>query len=1011
MRHAFRRVRFLSQCAYLTRPDQHGTVVKVRLFISILRLRKMMFRLAKRRPHTVATIVTSIVLIGCPSFGPFTKHEMDETRPQVPATIVVGDPQVIARETLINDRLREVAHIDSLLRKSSGQQFGPDVFRDIALVQALTAQIGLGFDPAAGRAFARAEEIAELNAEIELIQLRQRLEQLKVSSSESNPNGNDENGDGENGTPDPNGDQDPSRNGTPVSFDDVLKGINKLEDSLNSYLTDEDTRRVESSPGDRFDDEHAYRARLRQRQTEAALDDVHDVNGNTLYRLQFTATVLPGKIKNKFGVLNFEILPPAVNPGDILRLYGDWLVALMLRGYENALIPTSVEWESTQSLLIQRGYVQIVDLPDVATRGLHQGNRTVSIPLFVDPRAKNILDGYFRAFQRLDPAEPLRLERIDCDNFVALDVSIRSINVFLSIGVDRSWIEREFFDKIQDDFLNLQLQIGRSLSATCPSGPDDVPEEFVNDISSGDRWRGDSYTYHVQPNQLVQRLSTVARAVNSVQAAVSLASALSSSGISSEAAFGTGRSAAGTAEAIERTPLVIGYTDRKDEQVNFGFVFGPKLIINATDSQFEYRQVAASYSVFADVSVPAWWSHMDLRIRSVWAANWHEGELVREQDPIREIEVRLRPQRFDADVLAEFLIGNIAGDRPVIESIYPQRVSACEGPVEFVIKGRSLWRGATAYLRGVRHESIAVLPDMRGVVVRFDVPRLPKHPEDEPDDRLLVWTTLGPAVSKIDGEDGIGVAILESSAGIPCNRRSFALVTDRSHIVGDKLQEIDIRFVGSFPEDKARSVRVIAQLRPEDHKRLEPVESDAAEWLPSRGYTASLMVSKPTGFSAEYLDGAPLHVGLRYRLGLGAEVREAFVNRPLVYYPTEKDSRIQVITAEVHNLPATVTLQTPANITEAFPGLTTDDYGFSVHVALDNGSKTNLPVATEWDLDNENISLHIGRGIQDLPRYDEFLRKWCAEDQKLSLSLVAGVGDVPQVDGEIILKKQTENCG
>ena len=57
----------------------------------------------------------------------------------------------------------------------------------------------------------------------------------------------------------------------------------------------------------------------------------------------------------------------------------------------------------------------------------------------------------------------------------------------------------------------------------------------------------------------------------------------------------------------------------------FGYVFGPKAVLNTKDNRLEYRHQAGSYPVFADITVPSWWPAIRLNVRSAWAGNWHEG--------------------------------------------------------------------------------------------------------------------------------------------------------------------------------------------------------------------------------------------------------------------------------------------------------------------------------------------------------------------------------------------------
>ena len=111
-----------------------------------------------------------------------------------------------------------------------------------------------------------------------------------------------------------------------------------------------------------------------------------------------------------------------------------------------------------------------------------------------------------------------------------------------------------------------------------------------------------------------------------MQLAFSLAALLPAQGIGLNAGAAAAKTAIGMTEAIERTPVVIGYTDRQPTlSVRFGYIFGPRAVLNIKDNRLKYRQQARSHPVFTDITVPSWWPAIDLKVRSAWAGNWHEG--------------------------------------------------------------------------------------------------------------------------------------------------------------------------------------------------------------------------------------------------------------------------------------------------------------------------------------------------------------------------------------------------
>ena len=102
-----------------------------------------------------------------------------------------------------------------------------------------------------------------------------------------------------------------------------------------------------------------------------------------------------------------------------------------------------------------------------------------------------------------------------------------------------------------------------------------------------------------------------------------------------------------------------------------------------------------------------------------------------------------------------------------IDSVTPDVVSSCASQngsmVGFLIKGRNLWRNPVVYLRGKKHESLSVLPDMNGLVATFDISRLP--PKATAQDKLTVWSSFG--------EKDFEISIVNTVNNQPCGKGSL----------------------------------------------------------------------------------------------------------------------------------------------------------------------------------------------------------------------------------------------
>ena len=297
--------------------------------------------------YFAASALATTLLAGCSLFeqnpyADFRVGQIDEERQQTPAVILLGDPQVSSRESLINDRMREVDHLENMISKSENEAFEPQLKRDLRVISALTAQLGISFNPASGLAFEREDQINRLRTDIELTKLRNELERLQELPSPA-PNGASGQTAGINNSDPPQ--NQPHSEMTEPNLSEVRAQLGKAakaaEDLIKELHSSAGRRAkdaaIKISPEDHFEDLNSYRARLRHRQNEVRLDDVHDADGHALYRLQLTAAVLPGEVKNKFAVLDVGIAPLKIEDKDIRALFERWLVELSRRGLRLAL--------------------------------------------------------------------------------------------------------------------------------------------------------------------------------------------------------------------------------------------------------------------------------------------------------------------------------------------------------------------------------------------------------------------------------------------------------------------------------------------------------------------------------------------------------------------------------------------------------------------------------------------------------------------------------------------------
>jgi hypothetical protein len=263
----------------------------------------------------------------------YTVDEIDYESPQSPAAILIADPQVYSRASLINDRRQESEYLKSLLDQSRTILFTPQIVRDLKTVEALSFSLGLSF----GKTVSGASTASNLSSEIEVAKLQSQLAVLQKQTEGiaaapipetvvppldlSKPDGL--------ATP---------TTGTPaktVLSPDVSAlqaAIRAIQDQLKGVelaggpAAPANTYSGLVDPKSDFADRQAYRRDLRAALSEAQLDDVHDAGGNALYRFQFQVTVLPPSgYTRRWGVAKLSIEAPQLSKLDITAAYYQWL--------------------------------------------------------------------------------------------------------------------------------------------------------------------------------------------------------------------------------------------------------------------------------------------------------------------------------------------------------------------------------------------------------------------------------------------------------------------------------------------------------------------------------------------------------------------------------------------------------------------------------------------------------------------------------------------------------------
>jgi len=706
----------------------------------------------------------------------FNIGRFNETGPQQPAAITLSDPQVFARETLINDRLREQNFLNGLLKESEDPGFRdkistPALIRDIETLEALRAAAELSFDPTKGAAVLRQERLNDLqnqidltNKETELVKAKKNLEKAKGEDGEYKQE-----------TQSDKKKTDTQQNQTTAPTDALKTRITDLEKRLDKIAIDFGKRKVTVPIPDAERTRDAYRAELRQRLNAVNLDDLHDYNGNALYRLQFRATVMPGQYKDKFGIARLTFHPPLLRDSEIDELYRTWLNHLALR--LNQPLPsvrkTCPEPVAALLRLEQAGLFRVLQMQTkphdecksaVEVKGRAHEPCTLYVPVPVGLSIQGeTLESCLQQLQQKSPDITDDKKAQFVKNVIPILEIIRSANqenCYVKISVQDAINQIRKIDKT----LPQEISIG----ATPINAPNLFKKILVEDISGRKSESpifhlyehnpklkflalGEAYVYAASPLEKSQRLSTHAQTARSAELALSIAANLATQGISGKGDMEMIRQSAGIAEGFENQPIVVGFAERiplREQEVRdadpfnkndyeapqAGWVFGPEVRLNPEKSQLQLVQRFASHEVSVDLSVPGWWPYVHVTLETAWIGNLHNtGRPIRLEEEAgqgfhrEEFRIRLPLNMADLDGLTAIIALKTVGaylPTIAIQHVDPFFISACSKQVDILIKGANVWRGTRVFLGGIEADSVAILPDMEGIAAHFDLDKL-----------------------------------------------------------------------------------------------------------------------------------------------------------------------------------------------------------------------------------------------------------------------------------------------
>ncbi|MEJ5126530.1 hypothetical protein WH367_10775 [Comamonas sp. MYb21] len=459
-------------------------------------------------------------------------------------------------------------------------------------------------------------------------------------------------------------------------------------------------------------------------------DDVHDLDGNTLYRLAFDTTVLPTNDTSAWAVVTIK-LRPQLDGIDYTKLLANSLL-------RQAALITQTNERSYRVTMRALGKECWAGASKAATAA--KGGDDFGVFAKAFRCATSDLGSNFRA----------ALER-------HLSAGVIANTQVLSCGPDCNWLkarrtsigslylEKNDTPEAEAKFSEWAIRVAQIFDAQTKAefqaSPASQYATLVVDSSQPGHFpyvlqarRGPigeqlktkllanlkASVYEVVPKETVQQLSEVSSNRKSAELLLGLAASKGNVGLN--AALQSIKSNTAQYEALRRQPLVVAFTRRGNtcsntscaEALEFGWIFGPSFVLSSDGKSTRFRHATARKTVAASLSLPAWVDGMAVEVNTHWI---READLQSVPTGISPTHYRVPlPSRY-GDVFAG--VGDHHEREPRVDEFQDIQVTE-DAPAAVNIRGRDLWRSTAVHIGAQRADLITIHPDRRGITANFD---------------------------------------------------------------------------------------------------------------------------------------------------------------------------------------------------------------------------------------------------------------------------------------------------
>lgn len=489
----------------------------------------------------------------------------------------------------------------------------------------------------------------------------------------------------------------------------LTKAVKGLQEAMATGVGSDPFKSGEESlsvtPINQFIDELAYRQRIRDQISLTRLDDTHDSFGYTLYKLQFDVTILPYENVNAWAKIGVEI---AGNKDDDIGFDAilsryQTIFGNTLSRIDAGLVDDSLS-NADLAFLTEKENYMISDNYQILSKQSQSQMRFEDLEVNIPQNDKSEIYKALRSERKSEEnAEKFYSKVLNILNFE------HTIKGIFEVVPERGYPQLKF------------SQLGK--------------EKLRNQLEA----KSGIAVYEVTPRESTQRIKDIAE-FQKLRSLGGSASALIGN-VGLEAMVQKVSARERLIHTILRKPVVLGYSNKYSNnsgiKEDFGWIVGPIYKINENRKDADFWHVETQKTVSALISLPAWWNEINLTVKRDWI---HPDKLNSVAEKVATYTLQLPAHLGNIG----YPLARLGGNIPRVDPKLKAENSIGTSMANVLIKGEFLWRDPVVTIGSVSSSSIQILPDMRGIIASFhDLSGLCKNNKKSCEQNVRVWTSVG----------------------------------------------------------------------------------------------------------------------------------------------------------------------------------------------------------------------------------------------------------------------------